>query len=202
MVDQFAQRASEWDSPRKIEMTDAFVAALLKNITPDKSWVALEVGAGTGLVGLQILPKVTKVVFEDTSEAMLGVLKQKLTTEAENAVELVHGELFEYQKKDIDFVFSSMAFHHIPDIDAALKHLYQITKPGAILAIGDVRTEDGSFHHFEPIPHKGFDTDELSRQFEKAGFVVDSAETFNVLQRERTPGVISDYEQFMLIAHK
>jgi hypothetical protein len=68
--------------------------------------------------------------------------------------------------------------------------------------VGDIRTEDGSFHHFEPIPHKGFDTNELSEKFEKAGFKILSTETYNVLNRERTPGVFTDYEQFMLVAER
>lgn len=200
MADNFAHRAKEWDSPEKIKMTERYVLAVLQEITPEKSWNVLEIGAGTGLVGLQILPRVNKLVFEDTSEAMLEVLKQKLA--GDENVEIVHGEVYDYGKTDIDLVVSSMAFHHIPDIDATLKHLNKITRTGAILAIGDIRSEDGSFHRFEPIPHKGFDTEGLSRQFEKAGFRVLSADTYHVLQRERTPGLITAYEQFLLIAQK
>lgn len=200
MTDNFAHRAADWDNPSKIDMTTRFVDALKKRIELQKAWKGLEIGAGTGLVGLQILPSIHSVVFEDTSAAMLGVLKQKL--KGDEAMEIVEGEVFEYQKQDVDFVFSCMAFHHIPDIDKTLEHLYQITNPGATIVVGDIRTEDGSFHHFEPIPHKGFDTEELSQQFEKAGFKVLSTETYNVLNRERTPGVFTDYEQFMLIARK
>ncbi len=200
MIDNFAHRAAEWDSPEKIKMTDTYVAAVLNAIEPQKTWNTLEIGSGTGLVGLQILPKVNKVVFEDTSEAMLGVLKQKLR--GDENIEIVHGEIFDYLNQDIDFVVSSMAFHHIPDIDAALTHLSKITRRGAIVAIGDIRTEDGSFHRFEPIPHKGFDTAELGKQFEKAGFKVISDHTYNLMKRERIPGIISEYEQFLLIAEK
>jgi hypothetical protein len=71
-----------------------------------------------------------------------------------------------------------------------------------LVAIGDIRTEDGSFHRFEPIPHKGFDTDKLTKQFESAGFSVQSADTYNVMKRERTPGLVTEYEQFLLIAIK
>jgi ubiquinone/menaquinone biosynthesis C-methylase UbiE len=199
-TDNFADRAAEWDNPSKIEMTDKFVAAMLKKVKPGDDWKALEIGAGTGLVGLQILHEVKTVVFEDTSEAMLGVLKQKLTG-SENA-EILHGEVFEYQEKDINLVFSCMAFHHLPDIDKTLNHLHKITTENALIIVGDIRTEDGSFHHFEPIPHTGFDTDELAFQFSRAGFKVLSVETYNVLERERTPGVIGNYEQFLLIAEK
>lgn len=200
MTDNFAHRAADWDNPSKIEMTDKFVSALSKNISFQKDWKALEIGAGTGLVGLQILPKINSVVFEDTSLAMLEVLKQKLS--GNEQLEIVHGEIFDYTKCDINLVFSCMAFHHIPDIDAALNHLYTITQVGALIVIGDLRTEDGSFHSFEPIPHKGFDTDELSDKFKNAGFTVQSAETYSIMKRERIPGEISEYEQFLLIARK
>ena len=200
MTDNFAHRANDWDSPEKIKMTDTFVAAVLKKTELSNTWKGLEIGAGTGLVGLQILPKIKEMVFEDTSEAMLNVLKQKLN--GTEPVEIVHGEIFEYNKQDIDFVCSCMAFHHIPDIDLALNHLSQICKKDALIAIGDIRTEDGSFHRFEPIPHKGFDTDKLTKQFESAGFSVLSADTYNVMKRERTPGLVTEYEQFLLIAIK
>lgn len=200
MTDNFSHKAADWDQPSKIAMTDIFVETMLQKVQLQKHWKALELGAGTGLVGLQVMPLVQSLVVEDTSEAMLSVLKQKLN--GDESIEIVHGEIFEYTQQDIDFVFSCMAFHHVPDSQAALNHLYQITKQGANIVVGDIRKEDGSFHHFEPIPHKGFDTDELTSKFQKAGFKVLSAETYNILKRERVPGVMSDYEQFMLIAVK
>lgn len=200
MNDNFAHRAAEWDSPQKINMTNKFAQALTKNVILNKKWKALEVGAGTGLVGLQLLPKLNSVVFEDTSAAMLEVLKSKLT--GTEKIEIVEGEVFAYNKQDIDLVFSCMAFHHIPDIEKSLQHIYYITKPGATVVVGDIRTEDGSFHRFEPIPHKGFDTDSLKVQFETAGFEVIYTDTYDVIKRERTPGIYTDYEQFLLIAIK
>ena len=200
MTDYFADRAAEWDKPGKIEMADNFVQALLKHIEPQPHWKALEIGAGTGLVGLQLLPRVRSIVFEDTSEEMLKVLRSKIDDNA--PVEILHGEISKYRPADIDFVFSNMAFHHIEDIPKTLEHLFAITTPGAKIAIGDIRSEDGSFHRFDPVPHKGFDTDELSAQFEKAGFRVLHVETYNVLRQEKIPGKLSDYEQFILIAEK
>ncbi|MFT3753147.1 MAG: class I SAM-dependent methyltransferase [Paludibacter sp.] len=200
MTDNFAHRAADWDSPEKTEMTGIFVAEMLRLVNPQKEWKALEIGAGTGLVGLQLLSKVRSVVFEDTSAAMLNVLKGKLRDDL--SVEIVHGEVYDYGKPDIDFVFSCMAFHHIPDIERTLNHLASITKAGATVVVGDLLSEDGSFHRFEPIPHKGFDLDWLKNQFTKAGFQVLTAEPYHVLRRERTEGVITDYLQFILVARK
>lgn len=200
MTDNFAHRAADWDSPEKTEMTEIFVSEMLRLVNPQKDWKALEIGAGTGLVGMQLLPKVGSVVFEDTSAAMLDVLRGKLM--ADSPVEIVHGEVYDYNKQDIDFVFSCMAFHHIPDIERTLSHLVAITRAGATIVVGDLLSEDGSFHRFEPIPHKGFDLEWLKTQFKKAGFQVLTAEPYHVLRRERTEGIITDYLQFILVARK
>jgi predicted TPR repeat methyltransferase len=113
MKDDFALRAAEWDSPSKIKMTEIFVTEMLRHIKPEASWKALEIGAGTGLVGLQIAPMVDRIVFEDTSGAMLEVLQQKLNTNSR--AEILNGEIYDYKKQDIDIIFSCMAFHHIPE---------------------------------------------------------------------------------------
>ena len=199
MNDSFSTKAKNWDRPDKINMTNKFVAELLRQITPLSTWRALELGAGTGLVGLQIEPLVASLVLEDTSESMLKILKQKLNTNSK--VELLHGEVFEYKQQDIDLIFSSMAFHHIPDIENTLRHLATITKSGAWVAIGDLVTEDGSFHQFEPIPHRGFDTSFLSAQFVQAGFKVKSVKVYNTLSRAIDSMTIH-YDQFMLIAQR
>jgi protein-L-isoaspartate O-methyltransferase len=74
MSDNFAHHAAEWDNPSKVQMTNKFVNALIQNIELKKHWRALEIGAGRGLVGLQLFPFVGSVVFENTAAAMLGVL--------------------------------------------------------------------------------------------------------------------------------
>lgn len=199
MNDSFAAKATNWDSPEKILMTDKFVAELLLHVTPLPSWKAMEIGTGTGLVGLQIEPLVGKVVLEDTSESMLDVLRLKLT--GKRNVEILHGEVFDYTLHDIDLVFSCMAFHHIPDTEKTLHHLATITKTGAWVVIGDLETEDGSFHGFEPIPHRGFDTALLSDQFESAGFTVILVKIYSTVSKS-LDAVTTNYNQFMLVARR
>lgn len=200
MIDNFAHRASEWDSPEKIAMADIFVDEMLTYISPQKEWKAFELGAGTGLVGMKVLQQVKSMVFEDTSAAMLNILNQKL--DSNSPVEIVQGEIFDYTKQDIDWVFSCMAFHHLPELEKAIQHLALITRQDATVVVGDLLTEDGSFHRFEPIPHKGFELNKLSKLFQNAGFEVIVAKPYNKLRRERTPGNITEYTQFILVAKK
>jgi len=199
MNDNFKSKAAQWDSPDKIDMTTKFLSEMLFHVNPTKSWKALEIGAGTGLVGINVEPLVGKVVMVDTSEAMLEILKQKLHSDSK--VEIVHGEVFEYKQQDIDFVFSAMAFHHLADVEKTLQHIATITKLGAWVVVGDLVTEDGSFHHFDPIPYCGFDISILSKQFVKAGFDVKLVKIYNVITRTVDERV-TNYEQFMLIAKR
>jgi len=199
MNDTFISKAADWDSPDKINMTKKFADELILRINLLPTWKALEIGTGTGLVGLQIEPFVHKVVLEDTSASMLQVLKQKLDENSQ--VEILNGEVTDYLSQDIDLIFSNMAFHHITDIEKTLKHLASITKVNAWVVIGDLVTEDGSFHRFEPIPHCGFDIDVLSKQFVQAGFEVKSINIFNVISRT-VDAVTTHYDQFMLIAQR
>jgi len=94
-----------------------------------------------------------------------------------------------------------MAFHHLNDMEKTLQHIATITKPGAWVVVGDLVTEDGSFHNFEPIPYCGFKTSVLSKQFVKAGFDVKLAKIYNVITRI-TDEKTTNYEQFMLIAKR
>ena len=200
MTDTFAHKAAGWDQPDKIRMSDKFVAELLKHIDLQPHWKGLEIGAGTGLVGLQLLPHLKSCVFVDTSKAMLSILHDKVK-DIPN-VEILHGEVSEYIPSDINLVFSNMAFHHIEDIEATLQHLHTITKPGARVVVGDLRSEDGSFHHFEAVPHRGFDIDQLADIFHQAGFTVLMTKTYNTLHREVTPGNPRVYELFLLMAER
>ena len=201
MKDNFTEKAKEWDSPGKIQMATTFVNELLKNITLSKDLKALEIGAGTGLVGLQILPQIQSIVFEDTSAAMLEVLQQKVNGTAN--VEILFGDVQLYTNRDIDIVFSNMAFHHIHDIDGALEHIFSITKENAKVIVSDLVTEDGSFHQFAAdIPHLGFELAALEQKFVKAGFVVEKAYVYNTLKREMEAGKFADYDQFIMVAQK
>lgn len=199
IVDTFQTRAAQWDTPDKIVMTQKFLSEMLFHITPKSDWKAFEVGAGTGLVGLHVAPLVDTLIVEDTSEAMLEVLKLKLASD--NNVKILHGELFDYHQADIDFVFSSMAFHHLPDVEKALQHIAYMTKLGAYVVVGDLVTEDGSFHRFEPIPYCGFDTALLSQQFIHAGFAVKLVKIYHVLSRQVNEK-LTNYEQFILVAQR
>jgi len=200
MNDFFKEKAQGWDNPQQIKMAATFANELRKNITINNNSKALEIGSGTGLVGLQLLPELGALVCVDTSEAMLGVLKEKIS--AEDHVEIILGGVQLYSRQDIDLVFSNMAFHHIEDIESVVTHLFMITTSKAKIVISDLVAEDGSFHHFKEVPHKGFDVNEFGEKFINAGFRVIKSYIYNAVLKEETPGRVNSYDQFILIVEK
>jgi len=197
--DSFAEKAASWDNPAKIEMANKFVKELLIHVQPSEVWKALEIGAGTGLVGLQFSQMVGELLLLDTSEAMLEIVKQKLT--GLNNVQVLCKEIYEYTSSDLDFVFSCMAFHHLLDTEAVVKHLSTIVKPGGHVVVGDLVTEDGSFHGNETVLYNGFDMLLLQKLFLSCGFKILKFHVYNVLSRQ-IEDVQKDYEQFILVAVK
>lgn len=200
MTDHFADSASTWDSPRKIRMAETFIHALEQEITIQPCWKCMEVGAGTGLAGLLLLPKLKHVVFEDTSEKMLQVLREK-TPHVHN-IEIFLGETTEYNSGNFDLIISNMAFHHINDIEKTLRHLFQITQEKATIAIADILEEDGGFHRQMKVPHNGFNVSQLSNTFYRCGFEVTCSRVFDWLKKEDINGVVKTYERFIMIAKK
>jgi len=203
MQDYFKHKASDWDSPMKVTMTEKFVSEVLKNIKINKTLKAMDLGCGTGLVGLQFADQLKSIVMLDSSRAMTDKLKEKLLHINENDISpdakiiIVNGSIDKYNTNDIDIIFSLMAFHHFEDISSTMEQVSKILQPGGILVIGDLKEEDGSFHGDEVVPHKGFNIELLAKQIENAGLDIVITYTYNSMQKGD-----KNYEQFILIANK
>ena len=175
MNDTFAEKAKMWDSnPQVIALADLFSVELDK-IVPDHSGLAiLELGCGTGLVGLRYAEKAASLDMVDASPAMLDVLRTKDKTRAshvtvhEGTLSMLVGQAV--APESADWIISNMALHHVKDIPALIGELHRLIKPGGRVTIGELETEPGTFHAPDVVPHNGFDPYELSRLFEKGGF--------------------------------
>jgi ubiquinone/menaquinone biosynthesis C-methylase UbiE len=174
MNDTFAEKAKMWDSnPQVMALADLFSAELDK-IVPDHSGLAiLELGCGTGLVGLRYAVKAASLDMVDASPAMLDVLRTKDEARAshvtvhEGTLSMLVGQAV--APESADWIISNMALHHVEDIPALIGELHQLIKPGGRVTIGELETEPGTFHAPDVVPHNGFDPYELSRLFEKGG---------------------------------
>jgi ubiquinone/menaquinone biosynthesis C-methylase UbiE len=141
---------------------------------------AIELGAGTGLLGLAIRDRVgpgrlTELVLTDPSARMLEVAAGKIRDRGLAGVATARFELatdVPPSGAPFDLALSLLMLHHVEDTEAALSAARALLVPGGRIALADLDTEDGSFHtaEAEGIHHHGFDRERLRTLAEQAGF--------------------------------
>lgn len=236
MSDAFASRAAQWDAnPVRAAIGQAFYAQLIEAAAghfgeaarPLAGKTVLEFGCGTGVLGLRLAEDhAARLLFVDTSPAMLGVLRGKLAQAAEassqesNATQAsvqaskaqqVHAQVFEGEldkqpiaEDSVDLAVSLMALHHVPNVPGALSRLRALLKPGGLLLVGDLLPEDGGFHagnnHDESACHNGFDPEALRALCLGAGLDVLHLLPFHLVRKPDPTGALREYPLFFLAA--
>lgn len=172
MVDLFKDKAAQWDTmPIPAQISAGLHGALAQAAVLEEVEVAMDFGAGTGLVSAQVAPHVRKILAVDISEAMLSQLAQK--PELAGKVE-VHCQdiLAQPLAQRVQLIVSAMAMHHVEDT-AALMHAFAAhLEPGGQVALADLDKEDGDFHPPEAqgVYHAGFEREALAALMCAAGF--------------------------------
>ncbi|HYN69712.1 MAG TPA: class I SAM-dependent methyltransferase [Candidatus Eisenbacteria bacterium] len=170
----FDERAREWDTPERIERA-AEVAEVIGAAVPMSGIErAVEVGAGTGLLGLHFAGKLKQLLLTDPSAGMLEVAAEKVRRQGLNNVRTRRFDLTaDALTEQFDLLLSLLMLHHVEDTAAALGAMRALLAPGGRIAVADLDTEDGSFHtaEAEGIHHLGFDRGDLGRLAAAAGFV-------------------------------
>ena len=176
MQNPFDDKAQSWDTnPMQIERNRAIAGALRRRIRLSTEMRALDYGAGTGLLSLELASNLGLVLAVDTSAGMLDVLKAKVAALGDEGLRietLMHdlstGPLL---AGPFDLVYTAMTLHHVEDIDTLLNNFATLLQQGGHLAIAELESEDGSFHGGEHvIHHHGFHPDDLARRLEGLGF--------------------------------
>ncbi len=136
---------------------------------------------------------------------MVNVLKDKIANE--NITNL-HPMLIDMpannpQIDKVDHIFTFMALHHVKDLSKIFTSFKAILKDEGHLSIGDLVTEDGSFHSHDASfdGHNGFDKEELSALLSANGFAVENYKIFYQIEKEYE-GQMKTYPLFLLIAKK
>lgn len=190
-MSRFNETAKNWDAhPRRLLQAEKIFNAIEKKVKLNKTMHVLDIGTGTGLLLMHFITKVKKITGIDNSEGMLQILKEKAEKTHVDNIDFL---LFDADKDNLsenryDLAVSSMTFHHIENIENFLKKIRKSLKSGGKICIGDLETEDGSFHSNpdESIKHLGFDKDEFAEKMKKAGFKNISVETvFEVKKPEK-----------------
>jgi ubiquinone/menaquinone biosynthesis C-methylase UbiE len=176
----FDERAAEWDTPERIARAEEAADAFVRAVEVSEGTRAIELGAGTGLLGLAIRDRVgsgrlAELLLTDPSPGMLEVAAAKVRDGRLAGVTTAPFELgadAEPPGAPFDLALSILMLHHVEDTAAALRAVRSLLVPGGRLALADLDTEDGTFHSAEAegIHHHGFDRHLLQALAEGAGF--------------------------------
>ena len=170
----FDERAKDWDSdPKKVERARTVADAMRKAIPLSREMTALEYGCGTGLLSFALQEELGQITLADTSQGMLDVLTEKISTSGVRNMKPLHLDLSTDPLPDERYAitYSLMTLHHIHNTQDILKKFHALLEPGGYLLVADLDKEDGSFHTDGTTDvHKGFARSELQKQVEAAGF--------------------------------
>jgi ubiquinone/menaquinone biosynthesis C-methylase UbiE len=188
----FDERAREWDTPERIDRAGRVAAAIREAVPLRKTDRLIDVGAGTGLLGLALLDDVGEIVLSDPSAGMIEVAAEKLAAgNLRNVSAIRHDVLVDPPPADrFDIAVSLLVLHHLEDTSTALAAIHDLLVPGGRLALADLDTEDGSFHaaDAEGIHHRGFDRAALAELATSAGFVDVATRTAMVIDEHAKGG--------------
>ncbi|MBK9207228.1 MAG: methyltransferase domain-containing protein [Anaerolineales bacterium] len=171
----FDERAKDWDSdPKKIERARTVAEAIRNTILVTPQMSALEYGCGTGLLSFALQSDLGQITLADTSQGMLDVLGEKISTAGVTNMHPVYLDLTTESplpSQRFDITYSLMTLHHIEKPKDILKKFHALLSPSGILCIADLDKEDGTFHTDGTTDvHKGFERTELQTWAEETGF--------------------------------
>ena len=161
----------------------------------------IDIGAGTGLLGLALAGDIGELVLAEPSTGMLEVVGEKLAATPVPNVSAVRFDLVTSPPpgEPFDLAVSMLVLHHVADTAAALAAVLALLKPGGRMALADLEAEDGSFHDSgaEGVHHQGFDRSTVAELARSAGFVDVDVQPAIEIERDGRP-----YPLFLLLGRR
>ncbi len=196
----FDQKAQDWDTPERQERAAAIADIIRAHVPLSRTMRAIDIGAGTGLLGLELAADVGSMVLAEPSAGMLAVAREKLAADGPGNVTAIP---FDIQAAppggaSFDLAVSLLVLHHVEDTAVALRAISDLLAPGGRIALLDLEAEDGTFHDDpEGIHHHGFDQAALRTTAESVGFRDVETRIVSEIDRDGRP-----YPLFLLTAQR
>lgn len=127
-------------------------AAALARLGVRSPWRCLDVGAGIGCVSVPLARRVApkgKVTAVEPSAGNAAELRRRAAEAGLSNLEVLEASLAELRMKDesFDLILCRWVFLFIADIEAALKRLVPLLRPGGVLLIEDYHDYEGMTLH-------------------------------------------------------
>jgi 2-polyprenyl-3-methyl-5-hydroxy-6-metoxy-1,4-benzoquinol methylase len=185
----FDEKAAEWDTPERRERAHALAQVFRQHVSLSPELRVIDIGAGTGLLGLDLLADVGSVVLADPSEGMIEQARRRI--EAEGIVDAT-AIVFDFPAVEpppgapFDLAVSLLVLHHVEDTAATLRSIHAMLAPGGYVGLIDLDEEDGSFHDPDQpgIHHHGFHGGSLVALAAAAGFADAQTRIIHELERD------------------
>ena len=178
----FDNDSRTWDTNIRINRAEAVAKEISNCIDINKNYSAMEFGCGTGLVSFNLYEKFKSIALVDSSKGMIEILNSKIEKSKVPNMTSYYLDITNKDSLDMKFdvIYTSMVLHHIDDIKAIIKKLYELLNKDGYLCIVDLDEEDGSFHknHLDFHGHNGFDQDYLKGILSNCGFKNVESNTF------------------------
>ena len=193
---RFDDEAATWDDDPGHEKRQLEVAKAIKEaVSLSSRMSAVDVGGGTGRLSILLAELVGSVVVTDPSAGMVQVARERIEAAGlSDRLRAVRVDLTTDRLDGVyDVVWSSMALHHVQDLDGLLRSVAGLLVHGGQLLIADLDEDpDGSFHadKVDFDGHHGFDRQRLAEQLARAGFGdVSFVDATTILKDDREFGV-------------
>jgi 2-polyprenyl-3-methyl-5-hydroxy-6-metoxy-1,4-benzoquinol methylase len=171
---KFDDQAASWDVVKRVQRAKYIADEIDKAVGIKKSLNAMEFGCGTGLVSFNMHDKFKNITLVDTSTGMIDKLNFKIKEQNIKNMQTFCMNINEGHEalEKFDVIYTSMAMHHILDIETTIRNLYNLINEEGCLCIVDLNEEDGSFHSDDKdfTGHNGFNQEELAGLLKKTGF--------------------------------
>ncbi|MGL4989900.1 MAG: class I SAM-dependent methyltransferase [Sarcina sp.] len=200
----FDELAKMWNSKESLDRAILVARNIENNLNLNKEQTAMEFGCGTGILSFNLKNKFKHIDLVDTSKGMLEVALETIKKDNIDNIEIKNINLAnENVKERYDVIYSSMALHHVQDVEAMVSKFYDILANDGQVAIAELNEDNGDFHWgVEDFNgHNGFNQAKLKEMFEKVGFKnIKIQEIFKGNKNQR--GKEITYSVFMIFANK
>ena len=168
-TDKFDSIANSYDNPERTRIAMVASDAIKEYLGDTRSKSAIDFGCGTGLVGMNLVNEFQSLLFMDTSENMLDIVKKKITDVGALNARTLCFDFESSSQPDLraDYIFMAQVLLHIQDYEAVLAKLHAVLNDEGHLLIVDFNKNDKVVSE---LVHNGFDQEQLKALMLKIGF--------------------------------